>query len=345
MPMTRRDMMLRVLAGEPTESLPWAPRLDLWYLANKRAGTLPPQFAGASLFDIVDAMGWCYHAILPNFKDLRGPLDEADRALGIYNLWNMPCRTVLENVDRLVQTEGDITRVQYRTPAGTISTAVLHDESMRQAGITISHILEYAIKSEADMPALGYIFEHARVQANYAGHLEYARQIGDRGIAAAFVSLAGSPMHLILRELMPFDAFYYAMYDAPAALLALSEKIAVYWRRVMAIACDCPAQVVFIGANYDASTTYPPFFAQHIKPWLQLYADELHRRGKYLLTHVDGENTGLLDHYLDCRFDIADSICPAPMTKLTLRQVREHFAAAASPSSAAFPPSPCSPSP
>lgn len=329
MSLTRRDMMLRAIAGKGTPWMPWAPRLDLWYLANQRAGTLPPEFRNATLRELVDAMDWCYHAIVPNFKDSRGPLDEIDRALGLYNLWMMPHRTILENVRRHVDRSGDVTRVRYETPLGTICTAALHDESMRQAGITISHITEYAIKSPADFPALGYIFENARVEANYGGYEEYAQQIGDRGVAAAFVSLAGSPMHLIVRELMPFDQFYYALYDAPDELTAFAEKIGGYWQRVMDVACRCNAPIIFIGANYDASTTYPPFFAQHIKPWLQRYAAECHAQGgdgKYLLTHVDGENTGLLDHYLDCQFDIADSICPSPMTKLTLRQVREKFA-------------------
>ena len=106
MTMSRREMMLRVLAGKGTPSLPWAPRLDLWYLANRRAGTLPAKFHDASLIELVDEMGWGYHAILPNFKDVRGELDEADRGLGIYNLWNMPCRTVLEGVQRRVRIEG-----------------------------------------------------------------------------------------------------------------------------------------------------------------------------------------------------------------------------------------------
>jgi len=79
MAMTRREMMLRTLAGKSTPSLPWAPRLDLWYLANKRAGTLPGKFRDASLIELVDEMRWGYHAIVPNFKDLRGELDEADR--------------------------------------------------------------------------------------------------------------------------------------------------------------------------------------------------------------------------------------------------------------------------
>ncbi len=51
----------------------------------------------------------------------------------------------------------------------------------------------------------------------------------------------------------------------------------------------------------------------------------MHDRGKLLLTHTDGENQGLLDLYRKCRFDIADSICPKPMTKMTLAETMEQL--------------------
>lgn len=321
----RRQDITRAFAGEGTDSLPWVPRLDLWYLANKRAGTLPARYRDASLLELVDDMGWGFHAIVPNFKDLRDPSDEADRALGLYNLWNMPYQTVLENVRRTVRVDGERTIVVYETPRGTIRTVTVYDEAMRNAGITISHVAEHAIKGPQDYAAVGWLFENARVVPAYEGYARYADQVGDRGVAAAFVSLAGSPMHLVLRELMPFDSFYYALYDSRDELLDLAQKIAGYWRRVMEVVCDCPADVVFVGANYDAATTYPPFFDEHIKPWLREYAQRLHARGKYLLTHTDGENTGLLEHYLDSGIDIADSICPSPMTKLSIKDVRDSF--------------------
>jgi len=43
------------------------------------------------------------------------------------------------------------------------------------------------------------------------------------------------------------------------------------------------------------------------------------------LTHTDGENRGLLNHYVDSQIDIADSVCPYPMTRLTMGEVRAAF--------------------
>ena len=71
--------MLKAIAGKPTERIPYAPRLDLWYRGNKLAGTLPDKYSESTLMEITDDLGLCYHAIVPNFKDLRSIDDEIDR--------------------------------------------------------------------------------------------------------------------------------------------------------------------------------------------------------------------------------------------------------------------------
>ena len=68
--------------------------------------------------------------------------------------------------------------------------------------------------------------------------------------------------------------------------------------------------------------TYPPLFEEHLLPWLAEAVAAAHQQGKLLLTHTDGENQGLLSLYRRAGFDIADSLCPAPMTKVTLAEAR-----------------------
>ncbi len=105
----------------------------------------------------------------------------------------------------------------------------------------------------------------------------------------------------------------------------LSESIGVYWDKVLNVVSESPAKLLFVGANYDSSWTIPPFFEEHITPWLKKASDLLHSKNKFLLTHTDGENTGLLEHYINSGFDVADSICPKPMTNLSFKEVRDHF--------------------
>ncbi len=326
MAMTWKERMLSAIRGEPTDRIPWVPRLDLWYRANRRAGTLPMQYADADLMDIVDDLDWGFHAVVPDFRDLRGPEDDVDRALGIYNLWSMPWRTELKGVRRTVRVEGYRTFTEYRTPVGSVQTAVLYNEEMRRAGVSLTHVEECAFKGPQDYAPLGYIFEHAQVEENYSGYTQFATGIGERGLAVGFATAAASPMHSLQRELMPLDLFFYEAHDHPDKLRGLARQVGFYWDRMLEVVSRCPAEVVLLGGNYDASVTPPPFFAEHVQPWLKAASDALHAQGTYLLTHTDGENAGLLTHYVDSGIDVADSVCPAPMTRLTLRDVRDAFA-------------------
>ena len=69
--MSHKERMLAAIRGEPVDTVPWVPRLDLWYNAHKRAGTLPGEYRDATLKEITEDLGFGYHAVAPNFKDLK----------------------------------------------------------------------------------------------------------------------------------------------------------------------------------------------------------------------------------------------------------------------------------
>lgn len=324
--LSNRERILSAIKGEPTDRLPYIPRLDLWYKANKTNNTLPDRYKKATLIDILDDLDLGYHYVVPDFMDFIDPLDEIDRALGIYRLRTMAYRAVLRGIKRNISYDGDVSTVEYLTPYGKIRTKVLYDDSMRKAGITITHILEHAIKSVKDFEAVAYIFENIEIQPTYDNYLIAKEEVGDRGVAVAYTTIAGSPMHLIQRELMPYEQLPYMYYDNNDELKWLADKISKYFHKVFDVVAKSPAEVILLGANYDYNITWPPFFKEHITPSLASAADILHEQDKFLLTHTDGENKGLLQEYVNSKIDIADSICPAPMTSLTLKEVREAFA-------------------
>jgi uroporphyrinogen-III decarboxylase len=323
--MNRKQQMLATLEGKPTDRIPWVPRLDLWYRANQRADTLPDRYRRATLVEMVDDLGWGYHGVVPDFQDLRSPEDDVHRALGTFSLHRMPVHTALEGIDYRMTKAGDRTTVEYRTPVGTLTTVTVYDDRMRAAGITISHVERYAFRGPEDYAPLEYVFRHARAVPNYDGYAAEAERIGDRGFVVAYVHAAASPMHFLQRDVMPLETFFFELHDRPDEVRSLADAISGYWQQMLTASAKCPAEVFLLGANYDSAIQYPRFFAEHIGPGLAKVAAVLHRQGKYLLTHTDGENRGLLEHYVASNFDIADSVCPAPMTRLTIGQVREAF--------------------
>jgi len=321
--MTHRQRILAACHRQVPDRIPWVPRLDLWYNAHSTAGTLPPEFRGLSLRQITDALGVGFHAVVPNFADVRTPDDIADRGLGIFRLKGLAYETRLRDVEREVKIEGDAARVTYHTPVGSVSCAFRFTQEMRQAGATISWMDEHLIKRPEDYRVVAHIFSCLEVVPTYDQYRAWDSWVGDAGVAVAYGNAAASPMQHIMRDLMPVSDFYLGLYDHPAELQSLAESMEPWFEQVLSVLAHSPAEILFWGGNYDERLTYPPFFEQQILPWLARAAEMAHERGKLLLTHTDGENAGLLHLYRRAGFDIADSICPAPMTKLTLAQCIE----------------------
>lgn len=321
MGMTHKERMLRAMRGEETGQIPYAPRLDLWWLANKLRGTLPERFGDMKPDDIARAEGWsCYHMV-PDFTNMmRGPEDILHRAIGLYNFkqsvytWRFP-----DDVEVKVDNRDDgLQAIEYHTPLGVARTVGGHTEEMKKQGASLGWTREHALKSPEDCEAMGYIFENLVVEPNYEGAREYSDEVGDCGVVAAGgASLGASPMHHIQKEFIDPTEFFFWQKDHPEALAGLAEKVGVYFDKVLAVIEDSPAEAVLWGANYDDMLTYPPYFEKQILPWLQKVSGRLREKGKIMVTHTDGENQGLMDLIAQCGADVAESITPHPMTKVT----------------------------
>ena len=116
--------------------------------------------------------------------------------------------------------------------------------------------------------------------------------------------------------------FFYLYADARQGLRRLALRMEPFFEAALDALLACDAEVVFWGGNYDQDVTWPPFFEAEIAPWLKRVSDRVHAAGKFLLTHTDGENRALLPFYPACGFDVAESVCPAPMTRCTLAEIR-----------------------
>jgi uroporphyrinogen-III decarboxylase len=324
--LTVKEQMLRAIRGQWADRLPWAPRIDLWYNAHSYRRTLPAVFQkDASLEEVADYIGGGYHKVVPEFLKAWTPENTIDRGIGIYRLREMACRPELIGVDREVKREGDTTTVTYHTPVGSVSCKILYTEEMRQAGISQTWISKHVIKKPEDYAVVGYIFKNIKVHPAYDSFSQCQEEVGDKGLVVAWASTSASPMHHILKHFFDSTTFYLEMYDHPRELRQLCEDMEPYFEQIFKVHAQSPAEVIHFGANYDVMITYPPFFKEHMLPYLQRFSDLLHGQGKFLLSHCDGENKGLLDLIRESGIDVAEAVCPHPMTKVTLTEVRRVF--------------------
>jgi len=296
--------------------------MDLWCIAQRARGTLPERFHGLDTAGIADVLGVACHAVRADFTMARDPWDFALRGLGIENHPDAPYRVELRGLPMEFDHDGDTYRTRIRTRAGEVGFTLAHTDEMRREGISIPFVREFAIRSADDFAAIGEVFEHLEVIPTPDAYAAFHRRIGDRGIAVANGPLGASPMHFILHDLVSSEQFFYLYADERDALTRLAGRMEPFCDKALGAALDCGAEVVFWGGNYDQNLTWPAFFKAEVAPWLKRASDRAHAAGKLLLTHTDGENEKLLPLYPPCGFDVAESVCPKPMTRCSLREAR-----------------------
>ncbi len=318
--MTHKQRILNVMRGEMVDVIPFVPRLDLWWLANATGGTLPEQFAGMMPDDISKKYDWAAYHMVPNFADISGPADILHRSIGLFNFKQSVFRWEFSH-DVHVETEDKDGQqvVTYHTPLGSVRTVGGLTEAAKKAGSSLGWVQEHAIKTPGDYQIIGYVFEHLQVFPQYEAGRQYIDKVGDSGVAAVGgPSLGASPMHLIQKELMNSTKFFYEYKDNYKQVRELSEKIGVYYDKVLDVVAGSPAEVVLWGGNYDDMLTYPPYFEKEILPWLKKASQVLKSKGKIVATHTDGENYGLMELIKNCGADVAESVTPYPMTKVKI---------------------------
>lgn len=302
--------------------IPFVPRLDLWWLANVSRGTLPPEFEGMTPDQIARSRGWAVYHMVPNFGDVRGAEDALHRSLGLFNFKQSAYRFELGGGVEVNARQVDGQQVvEYHTPLGMARTiGGLTDEMMR-AGVSLGWVEEHLIKQRSDYQIAAYIFDNIEVVPNYESAQAYIDELGDDGVVAmGGPTLAASPVHQIQKELIDSTLFFYEYNDNPGLIRQLAESIEGYFEKVLGILAEAPGEVVLWGANYDEMLTYPPYFEKEILPWLRRVSEELGGRGKIVATHTDGENRGLMDLIRDCGCHVAESVTPAPMTKVGIEE-------------------------
>jgi corrinoid protein of di/trimethylamine methyltransferase len=319
--MTNKQRMLMAIRGEMPDVLPYAPRYDLWYNANSYMGTLPAKHRGRTANEIARAEGWALHKVTPDLLAESRPEDTTHRGIGLYSLRECGYRIrVSPKVEVVTRREGSTRYVDYHTPLGSVGVKEVITEEMRQAGVSITWLNERAIKRVEDYRVLAYIFENIEVLPAYDRYAEFQAEVGEDGIACMMGTSGASPMQHIQRDLLDATEFFIEFRDHQKEMRHLAAAIEPVMEQMLSVVAHSPAEMVEWGANFDDMITYAPYYEKEIKPWVLKAGAALRAEGKALLCHTDGENLGLLDLLRQSEIDVAEAVCPSPMTKVTLAE-------------------------
>lgn len=322
---THRARMLAAIHGEPTDMLPWAPRMDLWAIANRARGSAPRHLAGLDPAGIADALGFGCRVVQADFTRSAAPDDLVLRPLGIERHADFPYRVELDGLAVLFEEAAGSYRTSIDTPVGPVILESVLTPEMISQGVYDPHVTRHAIRTADDFEPVARVFEHLRVVPQPEGYAAFRDRIGERGIAVASGAIGASPMHLILHDLVDLETFVYLYHDDPEALRGLADRMAPFFESLLDALLEGEAEIFLWGANYDQSLTWPVLFRDEIAPWLRRVTQRAHAAGKLVLTHADGENQALLPMFPDCGLDVAESVCTRPMVRHSLAELRAGF--------------------
>lgn len=294
--MTPRERVRAVFEGRCPDQVPLMLDLSHWY---KKNNGVPFDLAG--------------------FKGVEWDLVRLHQRLGAVSYVEMGSFYDLAPADPRVRlrawTEGGVFRTEIATPQGRI-----HEERVFNPGSYSYGIRKHLLESVAEFPIVRRLMDCLVCQPRWERYLAWRDALGEVGFL--YCPLPYSGLGYLISRYFGVEKTVYAVYDHPREVRLLVEAVNRCNLRILDAIADGPFDVLILSDNFDSTVQTAELFDAFSRDFYTEVARRLHRRGKYLAVHVDGEMRGALRLMAGCGVDCIDAATPAPMFRLSPAQAR-----------------------
>lgn len=304
--MSLAERFFAVLEGKNAGRAPFFPDITTWY-ALTRISLGEEQLFWPGQYIPDDSVFHERPSRLPAPLDKLTFLDWYRR-----NGWGLPCHMYDwydeeydGGVEKVVHTEGRNRSVTFHVPGAELTRTYKLD-----AEGTWSEYGHMA-GSPADLPLIARIVENTCFRPRPERVEKFLRET--EGFGVCDVVIFRSPFGKLIHEYLGFEQVAYALYDdAPAVrdFLALQEKKDL---ELIELAASSPGPIVIISDHADENLISPPWYREFCMPYYRKACEILHRAGKRVSTHLDGNFKGYFPFIAETDFDLLDGCTPAPM--------------------------------
>lgn len=304
--MTPREHFFRVLKGEPVDRAPFFPDITTWYQATRLGvGTEQPYSPGQFIPDDSPI-----HAKPSRLQGRLARFTFTDfyKEFG----WGLPAHMydLLEErytggVEKLVTSEARHRTVDWRTPRGDLVRNYRLDAEGSWA--------EYGhmVRELGQLDIVRYIVEHTEYIPLFERVERFLRETEAFGVCD--LVLYRSPFGKLIHEYLGFEAVAYALYDHEPQVLDFLAFQEHYDLKLTELAASGPGSIAILSDHADENLISPPWYRRFCIPHYRKACDLLHRAGKRVSTHLDGNFKGFLPFIKETGFDLLDGCTPAPM--------------------------------
>ncbi len=315
-----RQRLLAVLEGRRPDRLPFLDRLETWHATHRRAGTLPARFEDLSLTEVHRAVGMGQQRfVVPYGLRLRGvevvssfngetPTRQVDPViLEFPGMW-----------DLVPPDRPGVTETELRTPVGRLR---LSQELLPEgvASGTAPYLKQHLIKESADYATALWIIERAEFVPGYGRVAAEEEALGEDGYVVPL--LHRIPFQQVLLEYLGEAPLFYALHDERPAVERLLRALDEQLREILARLAALEVPYVEFPDNLHGAMTNPKLFGRYCLEPYRRYTEVLHRQGKRVGSHTDGDIGVLLGLLRESGLDVCESISPFPLTSMTFDEV------------------------
>lgn len=168
---------------------------------------------------------------------------------------------------------------------------------------------EWLFKSPDDYKALLFLIEDTVVEPDYDPVARLADDLGDDFVVRDQLPL--EPLqNLISSHYMSTETFGIEWMDNRDEVLKLCAAFAEVARRIYPIVANGPLEFCNYGGNVVPRVIGPEVFREHYLPHYNEAADVLHGKGKLIGSHLDADNTIIMELVAQTRLDYIEAYDP-----------------------------------
>lgn len=288
---------LDVAYGRSKGMIIWQPRILAWFTDRYFSHTpLPAPYEGMSEPEIYRDLG-CSNRLY---------------------FFNDAFRTVDPPSLRRRETRIDDTHILHtmETPVGTVT------QRERITPTSWSHVEEKRwIETPEDMKVFTWIKDNTSWRWDQAAFDRVKAEWGNLGAPSVFIPHVN--VQNLYIETMGVEQGVWALYEWGPVVKDYFRALHENHLRMIDVINGSPVDIINFGDNLHCATLPPYLYEEYVLPAYKERCDKLHKAGKWISAHWDGDTKALLRYARVSGLDAIEAITPQPQGDVTLEEVKE----------------------
>ncbi|NSW91446.1 MAG: hypothetical protein HPY74_12370 [Firmicutes bacterium] len=192
-------------------------------------------------------------------------------------------------------------RTIYSTPQGELTTLVQPD-----GFTTWTH--ERMFKSPEDYKALLFFIKDSVVVPNYDAVCNLQERLGEDYVVRDNLPL--EPLQALISDYMGIDRYCIEWMDNRDEIMKLYDALVDVARKIYPIVAEGPLEFCNYGGNVIPMVIGEENFKKYFVPHYNEAAEILHKKGKLIGCHLDGDNTLIMNAVAETALDYIEAYDP-----------------------------------